>query len=168
MLWAVLAAVVVVALAVTGVVVLTSRNAAPGPVPAAAPPRVGPGDPPIATAARTALDDQVRADAAKIEPLLDKWVPQLYGESAGTDPAAQEVMRRYRAAVAARPTALLLLSTDYSSFESDGFYVVVLPMPYATAAEAIAWCTAQDLAAAECYAKRISRTAGPAGSTVYQ
>lgn len=179
LLWTVLAVVVVVAVAVVGGVVLT-RGGSSGPVPnlpiSAPTPTAGPGSSaapsttatPDASAARTKLDDQVRADATKVQPLLDTWVPQLYAESAATDPVAQEVLRRYQAAVAAHPGAVLLSSTDYSSFELDGYYVVVMPMPYPTAAEAIAWCRAQSLDAASCYAKRISRTAAPAGSTVYQ
>jgi len=172
LLWTVLAGVVVVALVVVGVVVLTGRGTGAGP-PAPGGPG-GPGVPPPTSAApspsvaRASLDEQVGKDAPRVAPLLDRWVPQLYAGGGATDVDAQEALTRYRAAVAAHPGALLLSSTDYSSFEKDGFYVVVMPMPYPTAAEAIAWCRAQSLGAAACYAKRISRTVGPAGSTVYR
>lgn len=173
-LWAVLAGAVVVVLAVVGgVVVLAGGPGVDGPAVAAPPPPVGAGPPavappPVASAAQGLLDDRVRADAAAVEALLDRWVAQLYAERAGSDAAAERVLRGHAAATAATPGALLLSSTDLSSFELDGYYVVVAPTPFATAAEALAWCTAQDLDRDGCFAKRLSRTAGPAGATVYQ
>jgi serine/threonine-protein kinase len=37
--------------------------------------------------------------------------------------------------------------------------------PFATADQAIAWCTAQGFAPTQCLAKRLSHTGGPQGNT---
>lgn len=154
----------VVAVAVVAVVFVHRRSAAvPPPPPVAVP---------VASAAQTRLDEQLRTDTAAVEALADRWVPELFAVRIGTAPgdavSAEAVLRSYEAARAAHPRALLLSSSAFRSFELTGYYVVVMPMPFAGSAEAIAWCAAQDLGRQECFAKRLSHTAGPAGSTVYQ
>lgn len=165
-LWALVAAVlaVILALAVVGLAYLHRRPApAPAPAPVAAP---------VLSAAQARLDEQVRTDGPAVEALADRWVPQLFAARVGTAPgdvaSADAVLRSYEAARATNPKALLLSSGTFRSFERPGFYVIVMPTPFATSTEALRWCTAQGLARDRCFAKRLSHTAGPAGSTVYR
>ncbi|MGE3289077.1 MAG: hypothetical protein AB7J32_23670 [Pseudonocardia sp.] len=184
-LWALIAGLVVVALlGVGGVVVLTRGESAPvagGPavapppgqpsVPAAPP--ANPAPPVDPTSAQGRLDAQVRTDAAAVAALADRWVPQLYAERSGAVRGsatmdATSILRDYTAVKAQYPNALLLASGDFTSFAMPGYYVVVEPRPFATAQEAVTWCTAEGRSAEFCYAKLLSHTAGPDGSTVYR
>jgi hypothetical protein len=126
--------------------------------------------PPVSVA-QGRLDDRVRADRPAADALAERWVPQLHAVRIGTGPgdaaSADEVLRRRDTVVATRPGALLIASADFTSFEKPGWYVVVAPRGFATASEALAWCRAEGFSRTSCYAKRLSHTAGPAGSTVY-
>lgn len=164
--------------AVAGVVALTSGRAdAPLPVPQVSPPQANPAaaapGTPAATGAQARLDEQVRADAAAVAQLADRWVPQLYAERTGVQRGAatmnaETILRDYTAVKAQYPAALLLASGDFTSFALPGYYVMVAPVPFATPAEVLAWCAAERRADEFCFAKRLSRTAGPEGSTVYR
>lgn len=146
----VLASVLVVASGLVAVVLARG----PGPAP---PPPVAPPPSPV----QVMVDAQVRADAAAVEPLVDRWVPQLYASGPEAALAGLQAVRvRY-------PDAVLVASSDFRSFARPGLYVVVSPTPFATSAEALAWCTARGLGRNGCYAKRLSRTAGPEGSTAF-
>jgi hypothetical protein len=173
--------VVVALLGVGGTVVLTRGESAPVAVgPGVAPPvqpsvpaSANPTTPADPTSAQGRLDAQVRTDAAAVAALADRWVPQLYAERPGavrgsSTMDATSILRDYTAVKAQYPNALLLASGDFTSFAMPGYYVVVEPRPVATAQEAVAWCTAQARSAEFCYAKLLSHTAGPDGSTVYR
>lgn len=117
------------------------------------------------------LDERVREDRAAAEALAERWVPQLHAVRVGTAPgdaaSPEEVVRGHDTVRATHPGALLVASAEFSSFEQPGWYVVVAPAGFDTAAGALAWCRAEGLPRTSCYAKRLSHTAGPAGSTVY-
>ena len=175
--WVAAGLVVLFVAAMVVVMVLDRREAPPPPASTAstastsapqAPPTAAP-----APGARGRLDQQVRTDAAAVEPLVDRWVPQLYAGRIGAvrgaaNETADSVLRDYDAVRQQYPSALLLVSGTFTSFELPDYYVVVLPTPFATPAEVLAWCTQQRRADEYCFAKRLSHTAGPAGSTVYR
>lgn len=189
-LWWVLAAVVLVValLAVGGFVVLTGGQDGPGPVvaaPAPPPAAPAPADPaPVdpssvdpssvdPSSAQGRLDTQVSTDAAAVTALADRWVPQLYAERLGavrgtSTMDATSILRDYTAVKSQYPNALLLVSGDFTSFAMPGYYVVVEPRGFATAQEALAWCTSEARGSEFCYAKLLSHTAAPEGSTVYR
>ncbi|MGE3285139.1 MAG: hypothetical protein AB7J32_03415 [Pseudonocardia sp.] len=162
---ALVAAVIAVVLAATFVVVAYVHRR-PGPPVPQEPVAVAP-----VSAAQGRLDERVRTDRLAADALAERWVPQLHAVRIGTGPgdaaSADEVLRRRDTVVAARPGALLVASADFTSFEKPGWYVLVAPRGFATASEALAWCRAEGLSRTSCYAKRLSHTAGPAGSTVY-
>jgi len=60
----------------------------------------------------------------------------------------------------------MVSSNDYSSFRYSGYYVTLIPRTFATAAGANAWCDSEGFAIGDCFAKRLSHTAGPDGNTV--
>ena len=51
-------------------------------------------------------------------------------------------------------------------FNGSDFWVVVHPQGFATAAAANAWCDAQGYSPDDCYAKKLSHSGGPSGTTV--
>ena len=64
------------------------------------------------------------------------------------------------------PSAVMLFSGDWPVFNGSDFWVVVHPQGFATAAAANAWCDAQGYSADDCYAKKLSHSGGPSGTTV--
>jgi hypothetical protein len=63
---------------------------------------------------------------------------------------------------------ILVRSDDYSSFRQGGYWVTLVATPFASAAGANAWCDSMRLSPNECFAKRLSQTDGPDGSTAYR
>lgn len=175
---AIVALAVVVLMAGLGAVVLAGRSVPPPPptpVPAPPAPTAAPAPPapPPAPGARGRLDEQVRADAPAVEGLADRWVAQLYAERIGAvrggrTADADSVLRDYGAVKAQYPQALLLVSGTFESFVFPDYHVVVLSTPFAGPEEVLAWCAGQGRPADYCFAKRLSHTAGPDGSTVYR
>lgn len=139
---------------------------AAGPTTAAQVPSVAP----VADPERE-LGDQVAADAAVVEGLVGQWVPQVSSKQVGLVVGGvtygfPEILADFRRWRASYPDAVLLRSGDFSSFRSPGFFVTVVAQPFGTPEAANAWCDGEGLAPGDCLAKRISRTDGPAGSTV--
>ena len=66
---------------------------------------------------------------------------------------------------ATTPNVRLLWSGDWSVYRESDYWVAIYGQGFTTAAGANAWCDAQGFAADDCFAKRLSRTAGPAGTT---
>jgi hypothetical protein len=117
------------------------------------------------------LDAQVAADRSDVENLTGEWVPQLSSKSVGTVADgitydADDILGHYRGLAATYPSAKLLWSGDWPVFKSGGYWVVVAAQPFSTPAAANAWCSAHGLSADDCFAKKLSHTGGPAGTTV--
>jgi serine/threonine kinase PknH len=122
----------------------------------------------------TALDQltrQISLDRPQIQSdLAETWVPQLSSKRLGTKANGisygyTEILNDH---VALRSTygARLVWSGDWSTFNRGDFYVTVAPVPFNTPAEANAWCDRQAIDSTNCFAKRLSTTAGTGGSTV--
>lgn len=126
-------------------------------------------------AARAELDRIADADRAVIDgELLDRWQPQLSAKQVGlTDTEGVyyadegQILEHYRELKARYPTALLVRSSDYSSFENPGYWVVVLGEAFPTPEAANAWCDAADRGPGDCFAKRINDE-GTDGNTVHR
>jgi hypothetical protein len=121
--------------------------------------------------AEAALQQQLATDHPAVESLIDQWVPQLssktYGLVAnGITYDYQQIWQDFESTSLAHPGALLLWSSDYSTFQLTGYYVTIMPTSYPSGAEAASWCTSNGLGPDDCYAKLISHTAGPKGATV--
>jgi hypothetical protein len=127
--------------------------------------------PPTAVAPAAELQRQVQDDSTAVEALVGQWIPQLSAKQAGLvvngrtfDDAA--VLADFRASLARFPQARLLRSADYTSFRRPGFFVTVVGQPFATPEAANQWCAQQALGRDDCFAKRLSHTAGPEGNTL--
>ncbi|MEJ2862397.1 hypothetical protein [Actinomycetospora flava] len=180
--WIVAAAAVVV-LAVTGAVLVvlmrpvpaggttTQVVPAPAPVTVTAAPSTSPSSSPYSTVgAADDLQDAVDASRGSAGSLVDLWVPQLSSKKTGTVDNgttydASSIYAHYRSLEASQPGALLLWSGDWSTYRESDYWVVIHGQGFTTAAGANAWCDAQGFSADDCFAKRLSHTAGPTGST---
>jgi hypothetical protein len=121
--------------------------------------------------AQTALRQQVDTDRAQAESLGERWVPQLSSKNHGL--VADGTTYDYRAIWAdftttrqSYPSALLLWSGDYTSFTKGDFWVTVVSTSFGSGAEANDWCVAEHLDADHCFAKLVSHSHGPKGSTL--
>jgi hypothetical protein len=124
-------------------------------------------------AAQAMLRQQADADRAQADALADRWVPQLssknYGLVAdGTTYDHRAIWADFTTTKQSFPAALLLWSGDYTSFARGDFWVTVENTPFATAAAADGWCAAAGLDADHCFAKLVSHTHGPKGSTSHR
>ena len=160
---------------------LTHRTDAPAslsPQPTQPPAEVSIGrasdPPPEVNSGGTALDQltrQISLDRPQVQrDLAETWVPQLSSKRLGL--VANGITYGYTEIlndhVALRATygARLVWSGDWSTFGRGDFYVTVAPVSFNTPAEANAWCDRQTIDSANCFAKRLSATAGTVGSTV--
>lgn len=121
--------------------------------------------------AQAALRQQVDTDRAQAESLGDRWVPQLSSKNYGL--VADGTTYDYRAILAdftttrrSYPSAVLLWSGDYTSFTKGDFWVTVVSTSFGSGAEANNWCVAEHLDADHCFAKLVSHSHGPKGSTL--
>lgn len=122
-------------------------------------------------AAKAALDDEVARDKAAAEQLVDNWVPQLSSKRPGlfADDVTYDYVRIWQNFQQLResyPTVLLIWSGNYTSFELKDFYVTIVPEPYSDGAAANEWCDGENIDVDNCYAKLLSHTSGPTGTTL--
>jgi hypothetical protein len=78
----------------------------------------------------------------------------------------ESIWADYQQQVAAYPDALLLRSGDFSTYTYGDFWVIVVPTVYTSSTAANAWCDDQGIDPDDCFAKRLSHTTGPKGSSV--
>jgi hypothetical protein len=118
-----------------------------------------------------ALAAQVASDRATVEGLVGQWVPQLSAKRDGlvADGITYDddaILAHWSALTVRDPSAVMLFSGDWPVFNGSDFWVVVHPEGFSTAAAANAWCDAQGYSADDCYAKKLSHSGGPSGTTV--
>ncbi|MDD7941989.1 hypothetical protein PHK61_26590 [Actinomycetospora lutea] len=116
------------------------------------------------------LQAVVDADRNAMEGFDGMWVPQLSSKKSGTVDNgtvydASSIYRHYESLVSGETNVRMLWSGDWSVYRESDYWVVVAGEGFATAAGANAWCDARGFPADDCFAKRLSHTAGPAGST---
>lgn len=113
------------------------------------------------------------ADRSSVEQLIGYWVPQLSAKkpgvvSQGRTFTTEDVLADHLALRSRYPAALLLWSGDYPIFKGTNFWVTVVSEPFATPDAANAWCDTQGIARDDCFAKKLSHTDSPSGSTMYR
>ncbi|MCD2193608.1 hypothetical protein LQ327_09465 [Actinomycetospora endophytica] len=120
--------------------------------------------------AQEELTSMASSDSAEVSSLADQWVPQLSSKQLGM--VVQGVTYDYPAILADHealrsryPQARLLLSDDWPVFNGTGYWVTVVAEPFSTADGANAWCDQQGIGPNDCFAKKLSHTSGPQGTT---
>jgi hypothetical protein len=105
------------------------------------------------------------------ESVVGYWLPQVSSKTVGTTSASgvtyghREILQDFRSWQQVYPDAILVLSTNFSSFRYDGYWVTVVPRPFTDAASVHRWCEAQQLSRDDCLGKRLSHDSGPEGNT---
>lgn len=94
-----------------------------------------------------------------------KW-PGLYAEGRTWDNAA--IYSEYLSMKQRYPNVRLLRSADWPVFTENHWWVIVSAQQFSTPTSALSWCVSQSLDKDHCFAKLISSTSGPDGSTLYQ
>ncbi|MCA1702028.1 MAG: hypothetical protein LC808_01645 [Actinobacteria bacterium] len=118
-----------------------------------------------------ALQQQVDNDRQQVEALVGYWVPQLSSKTVGL-PADGiiygygEILDHFHSVQARYPQALLLSSDDYTSFKMNNYWVIVIPTPYSSGADANSWCDTQGIDSDNCFAKLLTHSGSYEGTTV--
>ncbi|WP_341267933.1 hypothetical protein [Gordonia malaquae] len=94
-----------------------------------------------------------------------KW-PGLYAEGRTWDNAS--IYSEYLSMKQRYPNVRLLRSADWPVFTEKHWWVIVSAQQFSTPSSALSWCVSQSLDKDHCFAKFISSTSGPDGSTLYQ
>ena len=120
------------------------------------------------------LRDQATADAADFRgALADRWAaqisakrPGLYADGRTWD--NQAILAEFESSRSRYPQVRLLDSSEWPVFSESGWWVTVSAQGFASADDALAWCRGNGLDKDHCFAKLISSSSGPEGSTLYQ
>lgn len=124
-------------------------------------------------AALQELGDWVARDASVVESeIVDQWVPQVSAKKIGVEDRGIRydsyvtILDHFRDLQAEFGDVRLLRSTDYSSFDFDGYFVLVVDAPSFDGQVALNWCFDHGLVTNnDCYAKLVSNSLGPEADT---
>lgn len=181
--WIVASAAIVVLTVVGALIVVvmmrpTSSGAQPAPIVATAPapvtvtvaPSTSSSSSSSAGGGAASLQAVVDADRNAMEGFDGMWVPQLSSKRSGTVDNgttydASSIYAHYESLVSGYTNVRMLWSGDWSVYRESDYWVVVAGEGFTSAAGANAWCDARGFSADDCFAKRLSHTAGPAGTT---
>ncbi|MGK2880141.1 MAG: PQQ-binding-like beta-propeller repeat protein [Mycobacterium sp.] len=128
--------------------------------------------------------DALRAQANADKPfilsdLAERWVPQVSSKQPGlvaTDVdgvtmvtwTAQEILNQHLRLRLMYPEVRLLWSDEWSSFDIRSWWVTVAGLTFSGSEAANGWCDANAIPVNECFAKLVSNTRGPEGTTDYR
>jgi hypothetical protein len=140
----------------------------PALAPAARPGTAGtpvPADPAAALAA------QIEADRSRAEESVGYWVPQISSKAVGMEVDgvaydAARILEEFRDANEAHD-AFLVRSDDYSTFQRSGYWVALVPQRFTDGRAANSWCVTNGFTPDDCFAKRLSHTEAPDGTTLH-
>lgn len=105
------------------------------------------------------------------ERLAEQWVVQLSAKQPGLEAngrtwAEEDILEEFTENQRRHPEAILLWSGDWSSFRLDDFWVTVLAEPYDNPEAALEKCRNLGLDRDNCFAKKLSTSEGPDGTTM--
>lgn len=117
------------------------------------------------------LKELARNDHATVASKLDgHWVVQLSAKQVGLTTEQQTwtdeaILEEFETLRAQHPEALLLNSSQWSSFRLEDYWITVLNEPFDDPEAALAKCRELGIDRDNCFAKKISSTEGPEGTT---
>lgn len=105
--------------------------------------------------------------------LANRWVPQISGKKAGLvvdgrTLTSADVLRDHFDLRAKYGGVHLVSTAQWTTFDSDDFWVTVVGAPKLSPAEANGWCDANGLGVDDCFAKFVSTLFGVEGTTAYR
>ncbi|MDK7750399.1 hypothetical protein QP572_08560 [Brevibacterium sp. UMB10442] len=175
-----IAAIAVVALLVTVGIVLLGPNKGVEPTPPQRGSATKPDDAPNSQdepgsaneQAKSELETIVSDSESELSELEEKWVVQLSAKQPSDNASDQEeewdyskILKEYRDNEKTYGTLAMLKSEDWSSFRVNDYWVTVIPTGYNSPEPALKKCEEFKLDRDNCFAKRLSHTKGPDGST---
>lgn len=117
------------------------------------------------------LKDTVATDESYVRSqLVGKWVPQISSKQVGLAAEGKiwdacDIIEEYEEFSDNYPNVTLLWSSDWPSFDLQGWWVTVVGLPYSDPDTALAWCDNHGLDREHCYAKKITTSGGTQGTT---
>ena len=126
----------------------------------------------VDSVAGTALADLASADYDVVRNnLADRWVPQISSKRVGlvTDGityANADILRNHLGLRQRYGAVRLVRSNNWTTFNGADWWVTVVGDPSGDSAVANRWCDSNGIDAWNCFAKYISATSGPEGTTV--
>ncbi|GEE01288.1 hypothetical protein nbrc107696_17340 [Gordonia spumicola] len=126
------------------------------------------------TKAQTDLASAAAADTSYMRSNYNnRWTaqisakqPGLYAEGRTWDNAA--IYNEYVSMKQRYPNVRLLRSSEWPVFSITNWWIIVSAQSFPTPSSALNWCVSQSLDKDHCFAKFISSSSGPEGSTLYQ
>lgn len=120
--------------------------------------------------AKNELESAVADSESELSKLEEKWVVQLSAKRPGEDSGDGEwdyakILQEYRDNEKKYGKVAMLKSEKWSSFRVKDFWVTVIPTGYDSPEPALKKCEEFKLDRDHCFAKRLSHTMGPDGST---
>ncbi|WP_186818607.1 PQQ-binding-like beta-propeller repeat protein [Nocardia ninae] len=127
--------------------------------------------------------DALRAQADADRPfvaarLADRWVAQLSAKRPGLVAPdvdgrmvqwnATEILNQHLRLRLMYPDVRLVWSDEWRTFDLDGWWVTIAGVTFADPDAANGWCDGHGIAVDECFAKLVSDTRGPSGTTAYR
>lgn len=146
------------------------------PIPAVRPAEM-PGD--QQARALEALRAQADADRPFVEAgLANRWVAQLSSKQPGItvpdvdgrmiDWTDAEILAQHLRLRLQYPEVRLVWSNEWRTFDLQGWWVTIAGVTFPGPDEANGWCDARAIPVNECFAKLVSNTREPAGTTKYR
>jgi len=120
-----------------------------------------------------ALRQQADADYAQMAgPLNNTWTAQISAKQQGLVADGKtwydtDILEQYQSFASRYPNAKLLWSGQWPVFNHSDWWVTVIADRFTTPEAANGWCRQQGFSPDDCFAKMISSSRGPAGTTVY-
>lgn len=96
--------------------------------------------------------------------MLDRWIPQISSKQVGLEADGivydnQAILDHFTELRQRFGDLVVINSSDFSSFELDGWYVALAPQSFGTSEEALGWCASNGMPTRDaCFAKFVSRT----------
>ena len=119
----------------------------------------------------SSLQDRRDEDRRALTGVEGSWLPQVSSKRVGLvadgityDEAA--IWKQFQTTLATHPSARLVSSSDWGSFQQGRYWVTLIDERFTTAAQANAWCDSEGYPTDQCYAKRLSSNGSFAGNTV--
>jgi hypothetical protein len=122
--------------------------------------------------AAAALKELSDSDYPQLKSSLEnQWVPQISSKKVGlfADGITYnnvDILRNHFTLRQLYDNVRLVWSDDWTTFNGADWWVTVVGEPKLDASSANGWCDSQRIDAFDCFAKMISSTLGPEGSTV--
>ncbi|WP_148280637.1 PQQ-binding-like beta-propeller repeat protein [Nocardia cyriacigeorgica] len=130
-------------------------------------------------AALDALRAQADADRPTVgRDLADRWVPQLSSKQVGLVApdvdgrivtwTPTKILQQHLRMRLQYPEVRLVWSDEWSTFDLRGWWITVAGVTHSSPDPANGWCDAKNIPTDECFAKLVSNSRGPEGTTKYR